>query len=100
MPLSDTTIDEAFRRYRREFDCYEKLAKVVAGKCEREIIRKNTLRSTVTHRAKSPGKMKGKLEKKYRTDVALNTADDALRRMADLAGVRISTYLEVDRVRV
>ena len=100
MSLDSTTIDESIRRYRREFDCYEKLARIVAGKCEKEIVRKNTLRATVTYRAKSPSKLKDKLEKKYRLDVSLNTANDALRRMTDLAGVRISTYLEFDRARV
>ena len=45
MPLSDETIASAVKQYRREFDCYEKLCKFVAAKCEREIIRANTLRA-------------------------------------------------------
>jgi ppGpp synthetase/RelA/SpoT-type nucleotidyltranferase len=100
MPLGDAVINEAFLRYRREFDCYEKLAKFVARKCEREIIRANTLRAAVTARAKGPEKFRGKLEKKYRAEIGLDTADDALRRVTDLAGVRISTYLEADRAKV
>ena len=53
MPLDEPTIEQAFQRYRREFDCYDKLAKFVASKCEREIIRANTLRASVTSRAKA-----------------------------------------------
>jgi hypothetical protein len=30
MPLSDETIISAVKRYSREFDCYEKLSKLVA----------------------------------------------------------------------
>ena len=100
MPLDDATIEAAFQRYRREYDCYEKLARLVANKCEREIIRANTLPAAVTFRAKAPQKLLGKMQKKYRTDPLLNTADQALLRVTDLAGVRISTYLEEDRARV
>ena len=100
MPLDNTVIEEAFQRYRREYDCYEKLARLVANKCEREIIRANTIRAAVTFRAKAPQKLLGKLLIKYRAEPLLNTADEALRRVTDLAGVRISTYLEGDRARV
>lgn len=100
MPLTQATVDEAFQRYRREYDCYEKLAKFVANKVEREIIRANTLRASVTYRAKAPGKMKAKILKKYMNDDDVNTANDAIRRVTDLTGVRVSTYLEGDRARV
>lgn len=100
MPLNDDTIKSAVQRYKREYDCYEKLCKFVAAKCEREIIRANTLRAAVTARAKAPGKLGDKLHKKYKEEAALNTVDDALGRLTDLAGVRISTYLEVDRDKV
>lgn len=100
MPLTTQIVDEAFQRYRREYDCYEKLAKFVADKVEREIIRANTLRAAVTRRAKAPAKMRAKILKKYMEVEGVNTADDAMRRVTDLAGVRISTYLESDRVRV
>lgn len=100
MPLTDETIERAVRRYRREYDCYEKLCRCVAAKCERDIIRANTLRAAVSARAKSPVKLRGKLQKKYKAEVDLNTVEDALGRITDLAGVRISTYLEVDRDRV
>src|SRR5438067_254963 len=100
MPLTTDMITDAFSRYRREYDCYEKLAKFVARKCEREIIRANTLRATVTARAKTPDKFRSKIEKKYKDAPDINSADDALRRVTDLAGVRISTYLEADRAKV
>lgn len=100
MPLSDETIGSAVNQYRREFDCYEKLCKFVATKCEREIIRANALRAGVTSRAKTPNKVLGKLQKKYMHEEGLNTVADALGRVSDLAGVRISTYLEADRDRV
>jgi ppGpp synthetase/RelA/SpoT-type nucleotidyltranferase len=100
MPLSDETISSAVKQYRRAFDCYEKLCKFVATKCERDIIRANTLRAGVTSRAKTPIKLMGKLQKKYKEEQNLNTVEDALDRVSDLAGVRISTYLEADRERV
>lgn len=100
MPLDEATIEAAFHRYRREFDCYEKLARFVSDKCDREIIKANTLRASVTFRAKKPQKLRGKLQKKYRVDPGISTADAALQRVTDLAGVRISTYLEGDRARV
>jgi ppGpp synthetase/RelA/SpoT-type nucleotidyltranferase len=100
MPLTPDMITDAFSRYRREYDCYQKLANYVARKCEREIIRANTLRATVTARAKAPDKFREKLDKKYKSAADLNSADDALRRVTDLAGVRISTYLEADRPKV
>lgn len=100
MPLTPDIVDEAFQRYRREYDCYEKLARFVADRVEREIIRANTLRAAVTYRAKIPAKMKAKILKKYMEKEGIDTVDDALRRVSDLAGVRVSTYLESDRARV
>jgi len=100
MPLTDATINQAVQRYRREYDCYDKLCKFVAAKCEREIIRANTLHAAVTARAKAPRKLGEKLHKKYKQETVLNTVEDALGRVTDLAGVRISTYLEVDRDKV
>lgn len=49
---------------------------------------------------KAPRKLGEKLNKKYRHEEALNTVDDALGRVTDLAGVRISAYLEVDRDKI
>jgi ppGpp synthetase/RelA/SpoT-type nucleotidyltranferase len=100
MPLSDEIISAAVQQYSREFDCYEKLCKFVATKCEREIVRANTLRAGVTSRAKAPNKLQGKLQRKYKQEPELNTVADAICRVSDLAGVRISTYLEVDRDKV
>jgi ppGpp synthetase/RelA/SpoT-type nucleotidyltranferase len=100
MPLSEETIEEAVRRYSREYDCYDKLCRFVALKCERDIIRANTLHASVTSRAKAPRKLNGKFLKKYKNKAELNSVEDALGRVTDLAGVRIATYLEVDRDRV
>jgi ppGpp synthetase/RelA/SpoT-type nucleotidyltranferase len=72
----------------------------VADECEREVIRANTLHAAVTARAKAPGKLRDKLQKKYKEVEALNTVEDALGRVTDLACVRISTCLEVDREKV
>jgi ppGpp synthetase/RelA/SpoT-type nucleotidyltranferase len=100
MPLTDHVIDSTVQRYRREVDCYEKLCRFVAMKCEREIIRENTIRAGITYRAKSPNKLGAKLRKKYKDLPDLNTEEQALKRLSDLAGVRISTYLEADRAKV
>lgn len=100
MPLAPETIESASRRYRREYDCYLKLSRFVADKCESGIIRENTLRASVTHRAKAPHKFTEKLQKKYRNEEDLNSVDEAIGRVTDLAGVRISAYLEGDRKKI
>ena len=100
MPLTDDMINEAFRRYRREYYSYAKLAEYVADKCKNEIVRVNALRAAVTARAKEPVSFRRKLSQKYRDKAEINTVDDGLRRVTDLAGVRVSTYLEQDRNKV
>ena len=54
----------------------------------------------MTSRAKAPDKLRQKLQKKYQAEPDVNTVDQALDKVSDRAGVRISTYLEVDRDRV
>jgi len=95
------TINQAVQRYRREYDCYDKLCKFVAAKCEREIIRANTLHAAVTARAKAPRKLGEKLHKKYKTRNGAEYGRGCTRpAVTDPGGVRISTYLEVDRDKV
>jgi ppGpp synthetase/RelA/SpoT-type nucleotidyltranferase len=100
MPLPEPVIDEAVRRYRRESDCYAKLARFVAEKCESDIVRASAIRASVTHRAKSADKVREKLVRKYKDKANLNTVEDALNAVTDLAGVRVSTYQEQDRDKV
>jgi hypothetical protein len=63
MPLTDHVIDSTVQRYRREVDCYEKLCRFVAMKCEREIIRENTIRAGITY-------LPGEISEQARSEVA------------------------------
>lgn len=103
MPLTMELVEACVRRYVRELDRYSKLAEFVAEKCRREVVEAKAVRATVTWRAKSPKRFEGKLAKYMEVGAdasALNTEEEVFKRISDLAGVRISTYLESDREKV
>lgn len=113
MPSIDETIGRAdsdlgalakviARRYDREYDRYAKLTATVEHVCRTEVIEANAIRASVTSRTKHSGRVEGKALRKLKSgawsvDIAPDAALDAL---TDLAGVRISTYVEADRRRV
>lgn len=100
--LTDTQIAEAVARYEREHDRYVKLADSVYDRC-REIVRMISVRATVQRRAKDPEGLRKKLVlfmKSEEKAKQYNSADDVFARISDLAGVRVTTYMESDRDRV
>jgi|GEM_PF-3521424 ppGpp synthetase/RelA/SpoT-type nucleotidyltranferase len=102
MALTTQLIDAAVERYLRELDRYEKLSTYI-GKVCRSLIEKNSIRGIVQWRAKDPERLKRKLEKYSTTGehtAEFKDLDSVFHVLKDLAGVRITTYVEDDRVRV
>jgi ppGpp synthetase/RelA/SpoT-type nucleotidyltranferase len=100
--LDEKIIEEALARYWREYDRYEKLADIVRKLCN-DLVEKDAIRASVTHRAKSPDRLRDKLNKylsisKKRGE--LYSVDAVMEKVGDLAGVRITTYVESDRGKV
>jgi len=91
-----------FGRYQREKFAYYKLIEVVEGECW-NLLNQKEINAQVTSRVKGPASFVAKL-KKYldRTDERekLKTPEDVFKRITDLAGVRIITYIESDRQKV
>lgn len=99
MPLTNDIVEQAATRYSREFDRYKKLAGLVADECHR-LLEDNVIRGSVQWRAKSPERLRLKLQKQMATgDHAseYTDADSVFRVIKDLAGARITAYVESDR---
>lgn len=102
MALTDPLIDQAVERYWREYDRYVKLAEFVGEAC-RSLLDANVIRGSVQWRAKNPDRLRAKLLKyKASGDRAaeFTDLDSVFQVLKDLAGVRITTYVEDDRERV
>ena len=102
MPLTDDLIDQSVERYWREYDRYTKLAEFVGELC-RTLLDANVIRGSVQWRAKNPDRMRAKLVK-YKLSGAhadeFTDLDSVFQVLKDLAGARITTYVEDDRERV
>jgi ppGpp synthetase/RelA/SpoT-type nucleotidyltranferase len=99
VPLTDEIIDQCVERYWRERDRYQKLASFVAEKCEL-MIETSLIRAEVSSRAKDLERLRGKLRKQSslgQDEVALDSVEAVFSWISDLAGVRITTYVERDR---
>jgi ppGpp synthetase/RelA/SpoT-type nucleotidyltranferase len=94
--MNDSLVDETVRRYIREYDRYKKLADIVFSICQTIVEKNLTVRATVQHRTKSSASLAEKLRKstKYKS------VDSVFDGISDLAGVRIITYQETDRLKV
>jgi len=102
MPLSDDVINQAVERYWREYDRYTKLSEFVGEAC-RKLLDANVIRGSVQWRAKNPDRLRAKLLKyKARGDRAaeFTDVDSVFRVLKDLAGTRITCYVEDERPRV
>ncbi len=99
VPLTPEIIAESVARYRRESDRYVKLAGFVAEQCRR-IVDNNAIRATVQWRAKDATSLELKL-RRYMADEKrcddFSSPADVFATLKDLAGVRITTYVESDR---
>jgi len=102
MPLSIELIDNAVERYWREYDRYSKLAEFVGDTC-RKALESNVIRGSIQWRAKDPDRLRAKLTK-YLSDGAhseeFTDMDSVFRVLKDLAGARVTTYVEADRHKV
>lgn len=102
MPLTLEIIADSVARYRREQDRYLKLASFVAEQCRR-IIENNAIRATVQWRAKDAASPDLKL-RRYQADEQrrndFNSVEEVFEKVKDLAGVRITTYVENERQHV
>lgn len=94
--MNDNLVEETVKRYIREYDRYKKLADIVFDICQTIVEKNLTIRATVQHRAKSPTSLAEKLRKSTKYQSANNVFEE----ISDLAGVRIITYLETDRIKV
>jgi len=102
MPLTPHLIDAAIERYWREIDRYEKLSAFIGEACRR-LLEEHSIRGSVQWRAKDPDRLRAKLQKYLVTGehaAEFADLDGVFRVLKDLAGARITTYVETDRVRV
>jgi ppGpp synthetase/RelA/SpoT-type nucleotidyltranferase len=102
MPLTQQLIDGAVERYWREIDRYEKLAVYVGEACQ-QLLDIHGIRGLVQSRAKDPGRLRLKLQKYLVTGeraAEFVDLDSVFRVLKDLAGARVTTYVEGDRARV
>src|SRR4051812_11254716 len=91
-------IDDFIRRYRKEYDYYGEVARMVEQRCS-DALETAGIRAIVTHRAKRPDSLLRKLRqgadgKNY------TSVDDIYARVHDLAGARIAPYFPADREKV
>ncbi len=99
MPLTAEIIEKAVERYRREFDLYTKLSEFVGDACQK-LLDDNVIRGSVQWRPKNPERLKLKLLKQMVNgdhEADYTDVDSVFRVLKDLAGGRITAYVETDR---
>ncbi|MCB9184080.1 MAG: RelA/SpoT domain-containing protein [Flavobacteriales bacterium] len=102
MPLTTALIDAFIKRYKREYDLYAKLASFVAGECQ-QLLQEHAIRGSVQWRPKAADRLKKKLLDQMRNGenaAEYTDVDSVYRVLKDLAGVRVTTYVESDRQKV
>jgi ppGpp synthetase/RelA/SpoT-type nucleotidyltranferase len=102
VPLTDEIINQAVDRYWREHDRYSKLSEFVGEVC-RKLLDANVIRGSVQWRAKNPDRLKAKLLKYKATNhraTEFTDVDSVFKVLKDLAGARITCYVEAERARV
>lgn len=95
MALDQGQVDEVIARYERELNRYEMLATTVAEIC-RVILETPKIQATIQKRAKSPDRLRDKLMRPDH-NTRYSSAEEVFAGMSDLAGVRVTTYVEADR---
>lgn len=88
-------IDDFIKQYDKEFDFYQKLSQIVAGKIEDQLFKRG-IKAIVTYRAKRPDRLKDKLAKRNQ-EKHYQTVDDVFNDIVDLAGIRVSLYFPSER---
>jgi ppGpp synthetase/RelA/SpoT-type nucleotidyltranferase len=102
MSLSLELIEQAVARYWREYDRYAKLAEFVGDAC-RKLLDENVIRGSVQWRPKNPDRLRLKLQKQMASGdhaAEYTDLDSVFRVQKDLAGTRITTYVETERPKV
>lgn len=104
MTLTQQIANDAATQYDRERDLYEKLAIECAELC-RKIARDLGVPANVSFRAKSTASFRSKLERYLSNGSSTKAARisdirEAISAVGDLAGVRVTTYVDSDRDRI
>ncbi len=94
------TIEEFVQHYKKEYDFYEMVSKLVAQQMESSL-HEAGIRAIVTYRAKNPERLLAKLyQRNEERDSAYSSLDDIYSDICDLSGVRVALYFPKDRDKV
>lgn len=88
-------IDDFIKQYSKEFDFYQKLSQIVAGKIEDQLSKRG-IKAIVTSRAKRPESLRDKISKRNK-DKNYETVQDVYDDIVDLSGIRVSLYFPSER---
>ncbi|ROO87830.1 RelA/SpoT family protein [Actinocorallia herbida] len=91
-------IDEFIRRYTKEYDYYDRAARIAAQLLE-ENLQSAGIRSIVTFRAKSIARLREKCRQRHEAN-NYETIEDMFNDIVDLAGVRVALYFPAEREQV
>lgn len=95
-----TVIDNFIEHYKKEYDFYETVSKLVAQQLE-TILHESGIRAIVTYRAKNPERLSIKLQQRNeQRDIKYSCLDDIYFDICDLSGVRVALYFPSDRDKV
>jgi ppGpp synthetase/RelA/SpoT-type nucleotidyltranferase len=90
-----SVIDAFVKLYKHEVDFYSEVARTAAEELE-DALQESGIRAIVTHRAKKPRKLKGKLVERNEKE-HYQSFKEIYDDVVDLAGVRVALYLPADR---
>jgi len=91
-------VDDFVARYRREFDFYDQVARLVAQILDTNL-QSAGIRAIVTSRAKNPSRLEQKIRQRASRHT-YQTLDDIYEDIVDLAGVRVALYFPGEREEV
>ena len=90
-----TVIDEFITHYKKEYDFYETVSKLVAQQLE-NALHSSGIRAIVTYRAKHPQRLHTKLIQRN-TEHHYSSFEDIYNDICDFSGVRVALYFPSDR---
>ena len=93
-------IENFIKHYKKEYDFYETVSKLVAQQLE-TILHESGIRAIVTYRAKNPERLFTKLQQRnQQRNEKYRCLDDIYADICDLSGVRVALYFPSDRDKV
>ncbi|CAI3942533.1 ppGpp synthetase catalytic domain (RelA/SpoT-type nucleotidyltranferase) (YjbM) (PDB:5F2V) [Commensalibacter communis] len=95
MAQENMILETFLEHYKREYNFYYDLAKLVSDQCEK-MLQKRGIRAIVTFRAKKAKSLKEKIYQRHKT-ASYQSEKDIREDIVDLAGVRIALYFPKDR---